>query len=287
MHQHKILHRDIKGANILIGRDNRLKIADWGLARSYLCNSQRMTGTVVTLWYRCPELLLESRRYGPEVDMWSVGCVMVEMMTRDIIWPGRPKKEIDQLEAVYELCGSPTGSAADRLKLCEGWEKYQISKEYPCRIRERFEKFPANVILLLEELLCLNPDERISAAAAMDHVFFTADGGTLPPYRLPLVPTTIAGTCDGVDPVTCRETEVTSVSCRDRNAVSVNGLSTSTGHDRKKTSWRNSQYRKFRPPPPPPSGPPPPPPSPGNSQLPDKSMPSHHCTSPNYVQNNK
>jgi serine/threonine protein kinase len=75
MHKNNILHRDLKGANILITKDNCLKIADWGLARSFINRSQRFSDKVVTLWYRSPELLLESRSYSSEVDMWSVGCV--------------------------------------------------------------------------------------------------------------------------------------------------------------------------------------------------------------------
>lgn len=70
----KILHRDIKSANILITTGNVVKIADWGLARTYLdATKQDFTNPVVTLWYRAPELLLGSRRYGPEVDIWSLG----------------------------------------------------------------------------------------------------------------------------------------------------------------------------------------------------------------------
>lgn len=73
LHERNILHRDIKGANLLITRGNVLKIADLGLARNIPPNGHKLTNPVVTLWYRSPEVILGSKFYGPEVDMWSVG----------------------------------------------------------------------------------------------------------------------------------------------------------------------------------------------------------------------
>jgi len=75
LHKNNILHRDLKTANILIGRNNVLKIADWGLARSVpqSGHSHKLTVPVVTLWYRSPELTCGNKAYGPEIDIWSVG----------------------------------------------------------------------------------------------------------------------------------------------------------------------------------------------------------------------
>ncbi len=74
LHENKILHRDIKSANLLVTKGNVLKIADWGLARSTAIHPERkLTNPVVTLWYRSPELILGSKQYGSEVDIWSVG----------------------------------------------------------------------------------------------------------------------------------------------------------------------------------------------------------------------
>lgn len=74
LHENNILHRDIKSANLLVTKGNVLKIADWGLARSTNIHpDRRLTSPVVTLWYRSPELILGSRFYGPEIDVWSVG----------------------------------------------------------------------------------------------------------------------------------------------------------------------------------------------------------------------
>ena len=86
MHKNRILHRDIKGANILVTMDNHIKIADLGLARSYISTEERFTSNnqIVTRWYRSPELLLEAKKYGPEIDIWSIGYVIYIYMDVDV-----------------------------------------------------------------------------------------------------------------------------------------------------------------------------------------------------------
>lgn len=77
-----MIHRDIKGANILISSDGHVKLADFGLARIFYPGNEHVhyTNRVVTLWYRAPELLLGARNYSETVDTWSVGCVFAEMI---------------------------------------------------------------------------------------------------------------------------------------------------------------------------------------------------------------
>jgi cyclin-dependent kinase 9 len=88
IHSQKILHRDMKAANILITKNGVLKLADFGLARaistSNKSHANRYTNRVVTLWYRPPELLLGERNYGSPVDLWGAGCIMAEVLTRFI-----------------------------------------------------------------------------------------------------------------------------------------------------------------------------------------------------------
>lgn len=89
-HKRNVLHRDIKGSNLLIDNEGVLKIADFGLASFFDPNhKQPMTSRVVTLWYRPPELLLGATDYGVGVDLWSAGCILAELLAGKPIMPGR------------------------------------------------------------------------------------------------------------------------------------------------------------------------------------------------------
>jgi cyclin-dependent kinase 12/13 len=89
-HTRHVLHRDIKGSNLLIDNEGVLKIADFGLASFFDPNRRHtMTNRVVTLWYRPPELLLGATEYGVGVDLWSAGCILGELLYGKPIMPGR------------------------------------------------------------------------------------------------------------------------------------------------------------------------------------------------------
>jgi len=106
MHTNKVIHRDLKASNLLISKSGRLKIADWGLARSWNDQMKRLTNRVITLWYRPPELLLGCTAYSPKIDMWSVGCIIAEMFRRSGFLRGQT--EAEQLKLIFEKCGHPT-----------------------------------------------------------------------------------------------------------------------------------------------------------------------------------
>ncbi len=137
-HRNNILHRDIKGSNLLIDNSGILKLADFGLARSCASESAKtLTNRVITLWYRPPELLLGTQSYGPAVDLWSAGCIFAELLLgkpalpvshcgffctpsylsfcrKQFIFPffhgnyTKGKNEIEQLDLIFKLCGTPT-----------------------------------------------------------------------------------------------------------------------------------------------------------------------------------
>lgn len=106
LHQKKIIHRDIKSANILMNNEGEVKIADFGLSRTFNKNN-KYTQTVVTLWYRAPEILLGNQNYNSQIDVWSVGCFFAELVLGDVLFKG-DQAEKRQLEKICELKGSIT-----------------------------------------------------------------------------------------------------------------------------------------------------------------------------------
>lgn len=100
-----VLHRDLKPQNILLS-DQGLKLADFGLARAFSLPAKSYTHEVVTLWYRAPEILLGVQVYGPEVDVWSMGCIFAELATLEPVFPG--DSEIGTIFKILQLLGTPT-----------------------------------------------------------------------------------------------------------------------------------------------------------------------------------
>ena len=107
LHFKSIIHRDLKASNILVNSQGQLKLADFGLARFY--NKRRRldyTNRVITLWYRPPELLFGATVYGPEVDLWSAGCIFLELFVKKPTFQGND--EIHQLETIFQVMGTPS-----------------------------------------------------------------------------------------------------------------------------------------------------------------------------------
>ncbi|KAF5735335.1 Serine/threonine-protein kinase [Tripterygium wilfordii] len=167
-HDRGILHRDIKGSNLLIDKNGMLKIGDLGLANYYFPNAKRpLTNRVVTLWYRAPELLLGSTDYGVGIDLWSAGCVLAEMFAGRPIMPGRT--EVEQLHRIFKLCGTPSGEYWKKLRLSTTFRPPQC---YKPTIFQAFRDFPESSIGLLSTLLALDPTYRGTASSALQNEFF-------------------------------------------------------------------------------------------------------------------
>ncbi|XP_017972452.1 PREDICTED: probable serine/threonine-protein kinase At1g54610 [Theobroma cacao] len=168
-HERGILHRDIKGSNLLIDRNGVLKIADFGLANSFIPKPKRpLTSRVVTLWYRAPELLLGSTDYGVGIDLWSAGCLLAEMFVGRPIMPGRT--EVEQLHRIFKLCGSPSEDYWKKMKLPASFRPPQ---HYKPGYQEAFGDFPDTSFGLLTVLLALDPLHRGTAASALQSEFFS------------------------------------------------------------------------------------------------------------------
>jgi len=105
-HSHRVLHRDLKPQNLLIDIHGAIKLADFGLARTFTIPIRMYTHEVVTLWYRAPEILLGSKMYSTAVDIWSIGGIVGEMVTKKSSFPG--DSEIDQLFKTFRILGTPS-----------------------------------------------------------------------------------------------------------------------------------------------------------------------------------
>lgn len=101
-----MLHRDLKPQNLLINREDTLKLADFGLARAFGIPVKNFTHEVVTLWYRAPDVLMGSKNYSTSVDIWSVGCIFAEIVTRKPLFAGNNEEE--QLQKIFSIRGTPT-----------------------------------------------------------------------------------------------------------------------------------------------------------------------------------
>jgi cell division cycle 2-like protein len=105
LHDNWVIHRDLKTSNILLNNRGELKICDFGLSRQYGSPLKPYTQLVVTLWYRAPELLLGATEYSTAIDMWSMGCIMAELLTKKPLFDG--KRDIDQLSKIFKMLGTP------------------------------------------------------------------------------------------------------------------------------------------------------------------------------------
>ncbi|KAJ7637060.1 kinase-like domain-containing protein [Roridomyces roridus] len=187
MHRNHILHRDMKAANLLISNQGTLLIADFGLARAFDSGDnpnrrdkeRKYTNCVVTRWYRPPELLLGARQYGGE------GCVLGEMFVRRPILQGNT--DLDQLEKIWNLCGTPNQHSWPNHELLPGCEGVTRFKTYPRKVRPTYESFGEDTCDLLDRLLTCNPRERITASQALDHDYFWTDPLPADPKSLPQV----------------------------------------------------------------------------------------------------
>jgi len=170
-HKRRVLHRDLKPQNLLIDQRGALKLADFGLARAFSIPLRPYTHEVVTLWYRAPEILLGSKNYATPVDIWAVGCIFVEMVTKRPLFPG--DSEIDELFRIFRTLGTPDEQMWPGVSKLPDykpanfphWGTQPISSVLPA-------PFDPQGIDLLSKMLVYEPQKRISAKEALSHPFF-------------------------------------------------------------------------------------------------------------------
>ena len=172
IHKKKVLHRDLKPQNLLISKDNIMKIGDFGLARGYGIPVKNYTNEVVTLWYRPPDVLLGNKNYGTTVDMWSIGCIFAEMVSGKPLFTG--KSDVDQLKKIFKIMGTPNENHANSLRDLPEWSNNESNFEnYPEQdIKGFVSRLDSEGVDLLQKFIQLEPEKRISAEEALKHPFF-------------------------------------------------------------------------------------------------------------------
>uniref|UniRef100_H2L406 mitogen-activated protein kinase n=1 Tax=Oryzias latipes TaxID=8090 RepID=H2L406_ORYLA len=161
--------RDLKPGNLAVNPDCQLKILDFGLARS---TDAEMTGYVVTRWYRAPEVILNWMHYTQTVDIWSVGCIMGEMINGKTLFKG--KDYMDQLTQILKVTGVPGPEFVQKLDSPESFIKWDpfLNQAKTKAFSSLFPKASELAIDLLEKMLVLDGDERPTAEIALEHQYF-------------------------------------------------------------------------------------------------------------------
>lgn len=170
-HDNWIVHRDLKTSNLLMNNRGQIKVADFGLARTFGDPLGDMTQLVVTLWYRSPELLLGATQYTTAVDMWSIGCIFGELILKEPLLPG--KGEIDQVAKIFKLLGKPTEDMWPGFSKLPNAKSFNLNAAPPySALRQTFRYTTAHGLDLLSRLLTYDPAKRISADEALKHPYF-------------------------------------------------------------------------------------------------------------------
>jgi mitogen-activated protein kinase 1/3 len=207
LHACGVAHRDLKPANILLSSDCRLKVCDFGLARGDMPGGDEddedqqacgvLTEYVVTRWYRAPEVMLLPKQYGCSLDLWSVGCILGEILGRKAIFPG--KNHVDMIIRVADVLGTPSDDVLSWLpkdsdayrflrKVCPKSKGVNLSKLYPSA--------SSACIDLMRALLTWDPAERLTAQEAQEHEYLS---GFLPKSK-PVLPEVFDWSFDGFKP---------------------------------------------------------------------------------------
>lgn len=171
-HDKLVLHRDLKPQNLLINRKGDLKIADFGLARSFGAPVRSYSHEVVTLWYRSPDVLLGSRYYSTSVDLWSIGCIFAELILKRPLFPGSNIK--DQLLKIQRVLGRPTPKEWPGIAEYAEYKdaSFWLESQHVPKLADLFPTLDANGVDLLSRFLTYAPDMRISAEEALNHPYF-------------------------------------------------------------------------------------------------------------------
>eukprot|EP00873_Tetraselmis_striata_P020664 jgi/Tetstr1/440928/TSEL_029197.t1 len=196
-----VCHRDIKPQNLLVNTQSHvLKLCDFGSAKQ-LVRGEPNISYICSRYYRAPELIFGATAYTTAIDVWSVGCVMAELLLGQPLFPG--ESGVDQLVEIIKVLGTPTREEIQAMNPNYTEFKFPQIKAHPWS-KVFSKRMPADAVDLVSMLLQYSPEKRTTAIAAMTHPFFDElrNPNTKLPNGKPLPPVTNwqPGELDGVDP---------------------------------------------------------------------------------------
>nr|XP_030725477.1 cyclin-dependent kinase-like 3 isoform X3 [Globicephala melas] len=175
LHNNNIIHRDIKPENILVSQSGITKLCDFGFARTLAAPGDIYTDYVATRWYRAPELVLKDTSYGKPVDIWALGCMIIEMATGNPYLPS--SSDLDLLHKIVLKVGNLTPHLQNifsKNPIFAGVVLPQV--QHPKNARKKYPKLNGLLADIVHACLQIDPAERISSTDLLHHEYFTRDG---------------------------------------------------------------------------------------------------------------
>lgn len=169
IHSVGICHRDIKPQNLLLNPNTGvLKLCDFGSAKILVAGEPNVS-YICSRYYRAPELIFGSTNYTTNIDIWSTGCVMAELMLGQPLFPG--ESGIDQLVEIIKVLGTPSREQIKTMNPNYMEHKFPQIKPHPFSKVFR-PRTSSDAIDLVSKLLEYTPEARLSAIESMIHPFF-------------------------------------------------------------------------------------------------------------------